>query len=103
MEKFVSMKRSEKDKRKDMGEPAAIESIAPDYPWGLTINLDTDELEKLGIEKTLPNVGDKLTITAKVVVTTVSQSATTRTSGRNDDSKHVTYQITDIAMGVIEK
>jgi hypothetical protein len=101
MEKFISMKRSKEDKRKDMGEPAGIESIAPDYPWGQTINLDTDELEKLGIDKKLPNVGDKLTITAKVVVTTVSQSATTRTSGQHDDSKHVTYQITDIAMGAL--
>lgn len=103
MEKFISMKRSAKDKRKDMGEPCAVDAIAPDYPWGLTINLDTDELEKLGIAKSLPNVGDKFTIMAKVVVTTVSQTASTRTSGAHDDRKQVSYQITDIAMGGAEK
>src|SRR5438128_2664048 len=52
---LVSMRRTAEDKRKDMGEPCAVECIAPDYPWGLTFNLDTDEIEKLGINR-MPEV-----------------------------------------------
>ncbi len=95
--KMVSMKRSEKDKRKDMGEPCGIESVAPDYPWGLTLNLGTDELEKLGL-KTMPALGTEMTITAKVKVTRCEESAYEGPNGKETESRSLTLQVTDIGI-----
>lgn len=71
--KMVSMKRTPEDKREDMGEPASIEAIAPDFPWGLCINMDYDELEKLGM-KELPQVGSQFGMHIKVQVTMCRKS-----------------------------
>ena len=94
--KLVSMKRSAKDKRKDMGEPSGIEAVAPDYPWGLCLNLQADELEKLGI-KDLPKVGEEMTVTAKVKVTRVSQSASASPRGESEH-RNVELQVTDLGI-----
>lgn len=91
--KLVSMKRTAEDKRQDMGEPACIESIAPDYPWGLVIHMDQDELAKLGM-KQLPGVGTEFGLHAKVKVTRASMSAV---EGQ-DEENYVDLQITDMAV-----
>lgn len=92
-EKLYSMKRSEKDKRTDMGETAPITSIAADYPYGLCIHLDKDELDKIGI-KELPEVGGSYPMRAMVTVTCVRQAAM---SGRDEETS-VDLQITDMAL-----
>lgn len=92
--KMASMKRSEKDKRKDMGEHASIEAIAPDYPYGLCIHLDKDELDKLGM-KELPKVGTEMPVTAVAKVTRVSQSAVEGA----DEQTSIDLQITDMGLG----
>lgn len=91
--KLTSMKRSAEDKRQDMGSPCPIDSIAPDYPWGLTLHLDQDELGKLGM-KELPAVGTVFGLRAKVTVTSTRSSAV---EGR-DDENTVDLQITDMAV-----
>lgn len=91
---MVSMKRTPKDKRKDMGEPCSIEAMAPDYPWGLCIHLDADELDKLGLTE-LPQVGTEIPVTVKVKVTRVSQSAVEG----SDEQRSVDLQITDMGIG----
>lgn len=96
--KLISMKRTPADKRKDAGETCSIEAIAPDFPYGLTIRMDGDELDKLKIN-TLPTVGTDMVITAKVKITRVSQSASTSTKGDADESRCVEMQITDMAIG----
>ena len=63
--KMVSLKRTPEDMRKDAGEPASIEAIAPDYPYGTVIHLDKDELDKLKISA-LPKIGDEMIICARV-------------------------------------
>lgn len=96
--KLVSMKRSAADKRKDMGSPCSVESIAPDYPWGLCVNMDGDELDKLGL-KDLPEVGTEFMLMAKVKVTSVNQSASeSKKKGEYDESRRITLQITDLAL-----
>lgn len=95
--KMVSMKRSEKDKRKDMGQPCEVTAIEPDYPWGLTLNFDSDELEKLGIRQ-MPAVCTEYIMTAKVKVTTVSESASESETDGAEESRHMTLQVTDIAL-----
>ena len=90
---MVSMKRSSSDKRKDQGDQASIESIAPDYPYGLCIHLDGDEIKKLGMKK-LPEVGVEMPITAIVKVTRVSQSAV----DGHDEESSIDLQITDLGI-----
>ena len=67
--------------------------IKPDYPWGLSIDLNDDSLEKLGI-KTLPSVGEVYVIMAKAVVRSVGSSS----SQDGDDSRHMCLQITDMGI-----
>lgn len=97
MAKLISMKRDAKDKREDRMECAPMEAVQPDFPWGLVLHLDKDELEKLGM-KTMPAVGTKTTIQAKVTVTRVSQSAADGAKG-SEEQRSVDLQITDLAIG----
>lgn len=94
--KMVSMMRTAEDKRGDKMAGPAIESTAPDYPYGLCIHLDKDELDKLGI-KDLPKIGTEMMIEAKVKVTRISQSAAESADG-SDEYTSVDLQITDIGL-----
>lgn len=93
--KLISMKRTPKDKREDAGEHAPMEAMAPDYPYGLCIHMDKDELDKLGMSD-LPKVGTTMTMTAKVTVTRVSQSAATGPEAEEYTS--IDLQVTDMAL-----
>lgn len=63
---------------------------APKYPWGLSLCLNSEVLEKLGVT-TLPEVGSEVRLLAKAVVTGASQDAT-ESGTRNT----VDLQITDM-------
>jgi hypothetical protein len=65
-----------KDEQKKYSEPTIASSSEdkPRYPWGLVINLDSDCLEKLGIEK-LPQVGEKMKLHAIVEVSSANSYA----------------------------
>lgn len=95
MAKLVSMKRTKDDKRGDNMPTAPMDAIEPDYPWGLVLHLDKDELAKLGV-KELPKPGVKFTIQAKVSVTRASQEATAERGG--EDRRSLDLQITDMAL-----
>lgn len=91
---LVSMKMSPEEAKEygaiDMGE-------APQYPYGLSIDLDDDALEKLGITA-LPKVGSEMMITAKCVVKSVSSN---QMQGGDAESR-VCLQITDMDVGQTE-
>lgn len=89
---LVSMKMS----REEAKEYNTIETSddGPRYPYGLRIDLNDDSLEKLGITA-LPKVGTEMTITAKVMVTSVS--AYDSQGGEAEQS--VGLQITDMEIG----
>ena len=87
-----SMKISAEEKKK-YAEPT-IASEQQQYPYGLSISLDQDVLDKLGMSK-LPDVGDKMMLHAKVEICSVSQSES-QGGGKNS---HVQMQITDMAIG----
>lgn len=71
---LVDLKMSKKD-MKEESQPSVADQNP--YPYGLRINLDTDELEKLGItEKNLPAVGDEIHIEAVGSVCSVSEDDT---------------------------
>jgi len=83
--KMVSMKCD--DAKEEMSEPA--QQV---YPYGLTINLDQESFEKLGI-KELPSVGSKMTIECMVEVCSVSQY-----ESKESENKSLSLQITDMAV-----
>ena len=85
---LVNMKMS-KEEAKEQSSPSA--SGAPEYPYGLQLNLDDDAMEKLGIGDGM-NVGDEVTITAKAKVTSKSGYQTMVGDAENS----VGLQITDM-------
>jgi len=84
---LISMKMSAEEK-KDMAE-ATFDP--PEYPWGLSINLDKEQLEKLSFAPT--SVGGEVMITAKASVQSISQH-----KNEKGDDGHVSLQITDMAI-----
>ena len=89
------MKRKKSDREKDC---CYSESIEEQYPWGLKLNLDTEELEKLGI-KEAPEVGEEVLIYAKAYIKDVSQN---EREGEDGKRLHVGYQITDLEIGPVK-
>jgi len=95
---MVSMKisKAEREKRYKSLETSAVVD-APIYPWGLSLNLDEEALEKLGID-TLPEVGKPLLLMARVDVTSVSENKHTSEGGESRESRSVGLQITDLCL-----
>lgn len=81
-----------KGEAKKANSPAVLGGSyqGPEYPWGLTINLDAAALKKLGIDE-LPDAGDECQIMARGKVTMVSQSA-----GEKYEDRRVEIQITHL-------
>ena len=89
--KMASMMRTAADKRGDAMAGPGIEATAPDYPYGLCIHMDKDELDKLGITD-LPKIGTEMMMECKVKVTRISQSA----SEAADGSDVNVYRLADL-------
>ncbi len=88
MASLINMENTPKEAQQ-MVNPAA--SDAPKYPWGLSLCLNDDSLDKLGV-KTLPAVGTEVTIVAKATVSATRESAT-EGDGANSS---MDLQITDM-------
>lgn len=89
--KSMKLEASEKSEHKAI---AALD--APEYPYGLRLDLGGESLEKLGVTS-LPKVGDVMTITAKVRVTGARQHEDEGTKGKVH--KSMSLQITDLGIG----
>lgn len=88
---MVNMKMSAEEAKEYAG--AVSPSQAPEYPYGLCIDLDDDALSKLGLAQ-LPEVGAEMTMMAKVIVTRVSSNKTQ--AGETESC--VGLQITDMEL-----
>lgn len=86
--KLVSMKLDKSEQKKE----ADIAYEPPQYPWGLSLSLDDEALDKLGMDD-LPDVKDTMTLTARVCVTNVSASA-----GEGGQRRSVSLQIEALAL-----
>jgi hypothetical protein len=78
-----------------MASCAPCDVAREEYPYGLRLHLDTEQLAQLGIDK-LPDVGAEVTITARGKITSVNQGAS------EHDKKvfrNVGIQITDLSLG----
>lgn len=83
---LVDMKRPKSDDK--AGEMALPADEGGQYPYGLCLHLNDEELKKLGI-KELPRVGVEFHLMAVAMVTGVSESASEKHQDRN-----VSLQIT---------
>jgi hypothetical protein len=88
--KMVSMKRAKKD-QDSQPEVAEMESL--EYPWGLVLSLETEQLKALGMN-TSPEVGTELMAVCKVTVT--SCSAEELQGG--EKQRTMRLQITDLGL-----
>jgi hypothetical protein len=94
--KLVDLKRTKAEVKAEAKEwSGASIGGQPEYPWGLQLRLEREELEKLGIADTLPPVGAKLTLTVTAEVTSVSENR--MADGRNECC--VTLQVQQMGMG----
>lgn len=93
MAKLVSMKISADERAKRM-QPTIAEGDAPAYPYGLSVSLDKDALEKLGLSDDLPDVDEDYLLIAKVTVTGVNSAK----GGSGYSSQRVELQITDLCL-----
>ena len=80
---LTSMKRSSANEA-----PADLEK--PEYPWGLSITLEKEDMDKLGMA--MPKVGDEVHIVAKAKV-----SSTNMSEGEDGTYASVGLQLTDMA------
>lgn len=74
-------------------ETAQVSPRKQEYPWGLSLNLENESLEKLGIEH-LPDVGTECTLRGVGKIVRVSQSA----SENDKNSRMIEIQITKLAL-----
>jgi hypothetical protein len=77
--------------------PIEAKAAAPQYPWGLRLELNDETMKKLGL-KELPDVGEKMVLKANVVVESVSQNDT-----KDGKRQNMSLQITDMDLGEAEK
>lgn len=96
--KLTSLKLSPKEAKEDMGVPTAAGSMkdkGPRYPYGMELRLDTETLDKLGLDLSKFKVGESCSLEAKGIVIRISESQ--MQGGK--DSRNLEIQITDIGIG----
>lgn len=87
---MINMKKS----KEEIGEQdTAVSSNSEEYPYGLSIGLEDDQLAKLGFSEPI-EVGTVLTLKAMVTVTRCSVS---QEQGRDKES-YCSLQITDMEL-----
>jgi hypothetical protein len=89
--KMAEMKMTKAEKKDSMPTAVGADS-GLDYPYGLTLRLDSASLDKLGMDK-LPKVGAKVKLEAIGVVTSVSQH-----ESKSNDSRNVEIQLQELAV-----
>lgn len=89
---MISMKLDKKKDEKDMSI-ACSEMSKPEYPYGLCIRLEKEQLEKLNMNE-LPEVGQEMPMKIIAKVSEVSSR-----QYEKEDHKTVELQITDISTG----
>jgi hypothetical protein len=84
-------------REKKYAEPSVVGGDRPLYPWGLTVTLDREALEALGLVDNLPKVGSTMKLEARVDVVSVSENEST--DGKNCS---VSLQITELGLAPVK-
>ena len=87
--------RHTREEKKDHAPMAASEYSGPEYPYGLRLQLDDHELEKLELE--LPAVGDHFRVVASGCVKAVSSS-----DHGSGERRHVEIQLEKLLLVPVE-
>ena len=91
------MKRT-KEEKKEYGSESTVRPSSPDveeYPYGLSISLEKESLEKLGLDVDDFNLDSKVDIICLAKVESLHES-----SSKNNSSSSVSLQICKMAMRV---
>lgn len=94
--KLVSMKLSKEEREKN-SMPTEVSADAPEYPYGMCLELDDEQLKKLGMSS-LPEVDSEMMIEARVIVRRKSE-----TSDKEGTDKCISLQITELGLGQAEQ
>lgn len=92
---LVSMKSSKK-KIQETCKPSPVD--AHSYPYGLTITLHEESINKLGIKLEDFSVGGPITLAALGKIKELSESSSEYSSGEKNERKTMVIQITDMAI-----
>ncbi|WP_138651730.1 capsid staple protein [Pseudoxanthomonas sp. X-1] len=93
--KLVSMKKTDEEEKKEASSECCGDYKEPDYPWGLRVRLEDEQLEALGIGS-MPPVGAPMELQALAKVISVSEE---QVEGK--PKRCLELQITDLAVGGI--
>lgn len=88
--------RMKKTEIEESSRPVEVAEDRPEYPWGLSINLEKGSLENLGISVSGFRAGDEVLIVAKAKVQNVSESEHTNHKGESVKEQSMSLQITDM-------
>jgi hypothetical protein len=91
--KLVSMKIDPKSAEEMKESATSPMGDSPKYPWGLSVTLNEDALEALGLDDDLPKVDSTMMLYAKVTVTGVRSN-----ESQNGSNQSVELQITDLCL-----
>ncbi len=94
MPKLISMKIDAAARKKMMEGPTSLATEGPQYPYGLSISLDNEALEKLDLSIADLEVGQTLALVAKVKVTSLSRNE----HERGEKHESIGLQITDLVL-----
>jgi len=90
---LTDLKMSKEERDEQSPQPMET-SKGPQYPYGLSINLDDGTLEKLGVDE-LPKVGEYITIVALACVKSTSE----RSDDGGESERSVSLQIEKMRLG----
>jgi len=94
MPKLVSMKLPPRDDGA-IRSRSVVADEGPRFPFGLTLHLETEVIEKLAMES-MPNIGDEIPMMAMVKVERISVS---KDADSGKVEKSLSLQITSMALG----
>lgn len=89
---MADMKRTPAERAEERAEELDEQENGPEYPWGLTIRLEQEELDKLD-NLTDKKAGDVCIINAKAIITRVSSEDELDGEGKENS---INLQITDM-------
>lgn len=94
---MVNMKRKAKKTKGPTAEMTYGDEDRDKYPYGLRINLETEELKKLGIDVKEFEVGEKVKFTCKAEITNLAEHKEYPDKVRQD----MNIQITDLEFNLL--
>mgnify|MGYP001558510391 CR=1 FL=1 len=99
--KMINMAHTPEEVKQELKENCITPGVRPSvptYPYGLCISLDEDSIEKLGLDKRMPGIGEIMPLVCSTRVTSVSQNESEREDGSKHSCSRIELQITDMGL-----